>query len=206
MDLSSKSVGKVLRIFLFIAIGLNVIGLFNSYFLAFHTEFFVQYFVTFEQFTSLFFTLILIILYILYLVWLFKVHKDLRKLNPEYPTTPGGALARVIIPFYNLYGMWNVYSRMAGYFEEKQATEKFGNKLSRYIPFYYFLFFISNGLNQYISRGTVSGVANLDKVWLVSYAVDLALVIFFTLIASAVTPALQTLAKMEETQQSEEVI
>lgn len=201
MELTSKSVGKVLKIFLFITIALNGIGLITSYFFAFQPVFFEQYLLTFDQFLSLFFTGIMIILNVLYLIWLFKVHKDFNKLDQSYPISPSGALARVLVPVYNIWGLWNVYSRMAVYLFPNTNSIELGKKLSKAIPFYYILLVVSRVLNQYLTRGTLSGVQNIEMVWLLSYAVDLVLTIVFLVMYRIVTSALQVLHDRKQTAQ-----
>jgi hypothetical protein len=54
-------------------------------------------------------TLLLIISFVVFLVWIFRVHEDLGRLFPGYEISPHGALARVAIPFYNLYGIADVF-------------------------------------------------------------------------------------------------
>jgi len=50
---------------------------------------------------------------ILFLIWMYQVHKDLRVIFKTYSITPGGALAQLMIPFYNLWGIWNVFATFA---------------------------------------------------------------------------------------------
>lgn len=209
MELASKSIGKVLKIFLLITIGLNGVGLITNYFYGFQTVFYEKFLQTLDQFFSLFSTLIMLVLYILYLVWLFKVHKDFNKLDQEYPISPGGALARVMVPFYNIWGLWNVYSKMAGYLKQNPETDELGGKLRIYVPIYYILLAVSRGFNQYLTRGTLSGTANLEIAWILSYAFDLVLTIVFVLMYNSVTSALQNINgidREEEKEASEEIV
>ena len=114
----------------------------------------------------------------------------------------------MIIPFYNLWGMWNVYSRMAKYLMQFPKADAFSEKLTGYIPFYYILFFISSGINRYLSRGTVNG-ESMEMVWLLSYTIDFILTVFYILIVINVTSALNALLgsrESEEVQTDEEIV
>ncbi|HLO50641.1 MAG TPA: hypothetical protein VK211_19645, partial [Kamptonema sp.] len=44
---------------------------------------------------------VLLIMLVLLLVWLYRLHVDLKVLFNDYPITPGGAVARFLIPIYS---------------------------------------------------------------------------------------------------------
>jgi hypothetical protein len=52
----------------------------------------------------------------LFLVWLHRVHRDLAEIVLGYPISPGGAVARVSIPLYNLWGNWQVFNTISDQF------------------------------------------------------------------------------------------
>ncbi|MFN6515984.1 MAG: DUF4328 domain-containing protein [Nostoc sp. CreGUA01] len=54
---------------------------------------------------------------IVFLVWLHRLHADLKNLFHEYPISPGGAIARFIIPLYSLWGIANTLSTFADRFK-----------------------------------------------------------------------------------------
>ncbi len=45
--------------------------------------------------------------------WIYYVHKDLQGFFEDYPISPGGAVARILVPLYNVYGMWDLFSTMS---------------------------------------------------------------------------------------------
>lgn len=184
---ASKSTGKVLRIFLYITIGLDSILLICSYFLAFHFDFYNQYVELVDFVISIFQVPVLILSIIFYLIWLFRVHKDIHTLDGGYSISPGGALARVLIPFYNIWGLWNVYSTMAEQFKKSITTFGLGTKLRKYLPFYFVLYWVSETLNRYL---TLYGLDGAGIVWFISYGMDLTLAIIYILMVKAVTTAL----------------
>ncbi|MBD2247189.1 DUF4328 domain-containing protein [Nostoc sp. FACHB-888] len=63
---------------------------------------------------TLLFSLISIIVF---LIWLYRFHADLRDIFKEYPITPGGAIARFLIPIYSIWGIANTLSTFADRFK-----------------------------------------------------------------------------------------
>lgn len=63
-------------------------------------------------------TLVSLVLLIVFIVWILDLHRDLVYLFPDYPITPGWAVARLLIPIYNLWGTWNVFVTMVRTFQE----------------------------------------------------------------------------------------
>jgi hypothetical protein len=53
------------------------------------------------------------------LVWMYRVHKDLDKLHPGYAISPGQAIARLLIPVFNFWGIWNVFATLSGKFRRE---------------------------------------------------------------------------------------
>jgi hypothetical protein len=54
-----------------------------------------------------------IISIILFLVWMYRLHADLRSLFKRYPISSGQALAQLVIPIYNIWGIWNVFATLS---------------------------------------------------------------------------------------------
>ena len=81
----------------------------------------------------------LILLLIFYLIWLSHFHGGLQQLDLSYPISPRGAVARFLIPGYNLWGVWNVHSTYAERLSANSDTEKrsFGRRIRTLLPFYY---------------------------------------------------------------------
>ncbi|MCC3404029.1 MAG: hypothetical protein JGK17_00130 [Microcoleus sp. PH2017_10_PVI_O_A] len=94
-----------------------------------------------------------LILIVLLLVWLYRLHVDLKVLFNDYPITPGGAVARFIIPIYSIWGIWNTLSTFANRFNQEGGESA---KCAEYInPLnggLYALTITSNILNREYSR------------------------------------------------------
>lgn len=52
---------------------------------------------------------------LLFVVWVCVLHSDLRRLKPDYPLSPWGALAAMLIPLYNLWGFWAMWQAAADF-------------------------------------------------------------------------------------------
>jgi len=126
---------------------------------------------------------------IIFLVWMFKLHKDFANIYGNYPITPGTALARLMVPFYNLWGIWNVYSTMAKQFISEAKTKGFGQKVQSLIPLIYIAGIISNILNRLSLK--VAFNQNMQDstaavIFLAVAVADLVLVLIWFNIAQAV--------------------
>lgn len=66
---------------------------------------------------------------LIFLVWMYQVHSDLPEIFSSYPISPGGALARLAIPFYNIWGIWNVFITLASEFKNDQRLSSLGKPI-----------------------------------------------------------------------------
>jgi hypothetical protein len=46
----------------------------------------------------------------LYSIWLYGFHRDLQTFDDSYPISGAWAVQRFLIPFYNIWGIWSIYS------------------------------------------------------------------------------------------------
>ncbi|MCA0970880.1 DUF4328 domain-containing protein [Halobacillus litoralis] len=197
MKLQSKEPEKPMQILLLIDIGLTVLLMIDVVLLNFIEP--GDGFATYENIVGLVLTLTVLAYTILFLGWIYRVHKDLQSLDRSYPTSPGGALARVLIPIFNLYGLWNVYSAMANFFKKEPFTSEAGKNLGKVIPFYYALFLITTFVNDYIIRNFVNSI-----VLFLSYIGDIALVVTYILIIKFVSRGLSNLVEHQAEVQGDE--
>ncbi|CBN58694.1 MULTISPECIES: DUF4328 domain-containing protein [Kamptonema] len=90
---------------------------------------------------------------VLWLVWLYRLHVDLKVLFKDYPITPGGALARFLIPIYSFWGIWNTLSTFGNTFKQEGGElVKWAEQLDPLIGGFYALTIGSNILNREMSR------------------------------------------------------
>ncbi|NEO23332.1 MULTISPECIES: hypothetical protein [unclassified Moorena] len=58
---------------------------------------------------------------VLGLVWLYRLHVDLNRIYSYYPIEPGQVLALCLIPIYNIFGIWRIYSTFAEYLNKEES-------------------------------------------------------------------------------------
>lgn len=186
MNLTNQTTGNVLNIFLIIALfigGLNVVTTF--FYAYFYYDVYIMIAVL-DQAVIVGDILIWFIACIIFLVWIYKVHADLNKLHSNYPISPLGSLARIMIPFYNLYGFWKVFSTMSNYFKENSQTMNWGKKLALMIPFYYISIFSSQIISRSISKELVIN----DNVIMLAVILEFMLVVVCFLMLKYIRTAL----------------
>jgi hypothetical protein len=73
----------------------------------------------------------------------------LRTIFNGYPIKPWGAVARFIIPFYSLWGIWNIFATLANRLKSQGGElVSFGTSLRRWLPWFYLLLISSTLLKQ----------------------------------------------------------
>jgi hypothetical protein len=115
---------------------------------------------------------------ILALIWLFKLHEDLKQFYPDYPIGPGGALARFMIPFYNIWGIWNTLTTLAGRFkgENDPKIKESGSSIQSWVPILYVIGAISSVLGRILFRQVLENPETISPVLLLATtAVDVGL-------------------------------
>lgn len=92
-----------------------------------------------------------LITFVIFMIWIYRIHVDVKNFFTDYPITPGGALARFIIPFYNIWGIWNTLFTFAERFSrESKDIKKLSDYLKTLIPFIYGFTFFANALSRFL--------------------------------------------------------
>lgn len=186
MNLKNQATGNVLKIFLIIGMLLGSITVITNFLYVYsYYEVYlsIAWIVEAVSYASI---IIWFITCVIYLFWIYKVHEDLKNLDAYYPITPLGAIARILIPVYNLYGLWNVFSTMSTYFKEHGKAFNIGAKLGLLIPIYYILFLGTEILN----RSIVSEIVLSIHIYLLSFILDLILLFIYFLMTKNILKAL----------------
>lgn len=83
------------------------------------------------------------------LVWLHRLHAKLKVLFSGYPISPWGAIARFLIPFYSLWGIWNLFTTLTKTLKSQNGElVSFGSSLQKLLPWLYVALIVSNVLDQ----------------------------------------------------------
>lgn len=141
--------GKYLFVFLIVGLAGSGISLLFSLVEAWNEPLYMEYVLDLDIAVGIFTSIAAIIATILFLGWIYRVHKEYKQISPDYPITPGGALCRIMIPFYNIVGLWTIYSSMSRFLiQYDSSVEKHGKRLRMFIPYYYFSHMIYSVLNR----------------------------------------------------------
>ncbi|AYC29981.1 hypothetical protein [Paenisporosarcina cavernae] len=197
MKLKSLDTGNILKIFLWAAIILSLSIFVTTLIYSLWYDFYLKIELV-DMFLESVFSILLLMMIIIYLVWIFNVHQDLKELIPSYPISPWGAIRRITIPFYNIYGLWAVYSTLKGYLSYDEKTKKLGIILGVYIPIYYFLHWTSNIFDSFIKRSfamELMGEQFFNYV-AASYALNAGVFTSYLLILMIVTKSIPLLSKV----------
>lgn len=163
-SLRSEGMGLLLTIIICFGIGLDVLTLLFSLVamtvpgiyseISFVTLFFEE--TSLFEGTSLFEIAVLpvyLITVVTFLIWMYKAHQDLNDLFVNYQITPGQALARLMIPIYNLWGIWNVFSTLSDQLKAKGGElADIGFKLYNWLAFLYIATIGSRLLDRLVFR------------------------------------------------------
>jgi hypothetical protein len=110
------------------------------------------------------------------LIWVYKVHQDLPQFYGEYPISPSQSLAQFMIPFYNIWGIWNTLNTLAQRFIGEPITEQFGRAIKAFLPWFYGVAILSNVLNRTILRQEIANPGSVSPfMFLITTIVDLGL-------------------------------
>jgi hypothetical protein len=163
--LKSKGVGQKLITILWIGLALLGLSLILSL-----LEVIVPsiYYDNFELIDGLIVLLILpiaLIGAILFLIWVYRLHFDLSNVFLDYPISPFGSLARLIIPIYNIWGIWDTFATIADHFKKntepifsKHATIiDAGISLRSWLPFLYIAIVVSKIMSKIAFRAATCG-------------------------------------------------
>lgn len=80
--------------------------------------------------------------------WVYQYHRELARLFPGYVISPGGAIARVLIPIYHYWGFWNVWDTAQKHFDSSGARTSLISIRSVLVVFY--ANWIATGLLKYV--------------------------------------------------------
>jgi hypothetical protein len=77
-------------------------------------------------------------------VAVFRIHTYFQRIHQKYPISAWGAVARIAIPLYKIWGIWNLFSTMGNYFVGGSGKiHSAGKAVKTLIPFLYLFWFVS---------------------------------------------------------------
>ena len=121
----------------------------------------------------------LILLLILYSIWLYAFHRKLRSFENDYAISPGYALARFLIPGYNLWGTWNLHKTYyLSLLTQEGKNREFGNMLRVLLPLFYVAVLLGRGLRILIMLKTLN-LTSYDIFYLLSMTIYILMLIIW---------------------------
>lgn len=191
--------GKYLFVFLIVGLASSTVSFLLSLVEAWDEEFYLDFILTIDILVGVFTMISAIIMTILFLGWIFLVHKEYNEISANYPITPGGVLCRILIPFYNIVGLWTVYSNMSRFLIHLDAsTVRHAVRIRTFIPFYYFSHMIYSFLNRRLLMDEEYSSSLL--LWTTGFEVLVSL--FYLVMFVAVTSGLKAVREHQQQQRA----
>lgn len=195
--LKSAGIGKVLLQIFWVRLGFSIAsGLFSL--LEVTAKPVYQLIAVLDGLVSIVTVIIVLVSLIVFFIWLHRIHADLKNLFNSYPVTPAGAVAKFLIPIYNIWGIFNVLSTFADRFKpEGGDLTSLGEKVRSAIGLLYALTFGSNTIARFVFNEIRKNPdsASLPFWYLLSGAVDVGLVYVLILVTQAMQKAVAQKAK-----------
>lgn len=117
---------------------------------------------------------------VLFLCWLHRLHASLRMLYNTYPISPAGAVARFVLPIYNLWGIGNTCFTLARRLASSANLNRASYLIRRLTVWLYLLMLLTAGLQGFqiwlLNRASTAitslwyYVARDTVIWLLSFA------------------------------------
>ncbi|RPF50088.1 hypothetical protein [Aquisalibacillus elongatus] len=186
--LASESIGNILRTILLALIILeSIVFIITIIFVIDYNSYLP--FAQIEQAINTFIFISLFIMYLIYVIWIYKVHVDMQQLNLNYPISPVKSVLSFVIPFYNLYGAWNVHSKLADSFRQRNLPKaiRLGDTIMKVLPVAYLLTFADRVLGMYLNDLLEAQEVVSEYLWLSVEVVFLALLLSYWRLYKSIT-------------------
>jgi hypothetical protein len=171
LSLKSDGVGILLVVFLWLSIAVKILFLLYDLLQMIAPDTYTSSEI-FEVYVVIRYILQLplhIITVILFLVWMYLLHHDLKILFGTYPLTPGQSLAQLMIPFYNLWGIRNVFSTLG-----ERLKTRGGEAMKFWLLLLYAIEFVSRALNQFLQNQSGKKETTISPaLWFAALGLDL---------------------------------
>lgn len=197
ISLKSAGVGRLLVRLLWVLLGFGVASTLLSL-LALIAQPVYQLLASLDGLVSIVSLFISLISIIVFLIWLYRLHADLRNIFNEYPITPGGAIARFLIPIYSIWGIYNTLSTFAEKFKlEGGNLERLSEQVRSLIGPLYGFMIGRNVLNRVIITETAKNPQDtfLPFWFLFSCILDLGVAVTLLQLAKTMGTAITQKAK-----------
>jgi hypothetical protein len=145
---------------------------------------------------------------VLFVMWVYRVHIDLRSVSKRYPISPGDSLAQILIPIYNIWGFWDIFTtlsaelRLAG-----EVLEGYGSDLHFWLILFYVIGFLSRFAAQIIVRqASASEDGASPKLIMIGIALQMILAFIWLAMTGTISKAIKSLVLIKQLQTSNKSI
>lgn len=205
--LKSKEVGQKLITILWIGLALAGLSFIFSLLEVSIPSTYYTYFELIDVLVALFSIPLYFITAILFFIWMYRLHFDLSNIFSDYPITPRGALARLIIPIYCIWGIWNTFATIADHFknEVEPTITHAGERLSSWLPFLYIAMFVSSIMFKIVLKADFSadGAPFLPVIILASTMSDVFLSVVWLQMARIIFSGMNNLISIQREDQQQ---
>lgn len=161
MKLYSEMLSTIMKILLWALVGCASIVFICTVIYTIDVDFYIDYAYSLDGFIEVVSSVLYYIILVIYLIWIYRVHMDLKDIFPFYQRSPGMALACMMVPFFNFYGIPSTYSRIGNHLESLPAAHKQGRIISGLAAPLIILFLVSSILNRVISKSATEPSSTL---------------------------------------------
>jgi len=189
--LHSEVLSNTLTILLIILVSLNVLSVLSTVIYMIDEDAYFDYFSNLDGIVGLFALIMGVIVVIIFLVWIFRVHMDMWSLFPFFSRSPGMALACVMIPIFNFYGIPSVYYRIGKELGSQPRSSKQGTAIQALIAPLVIVYFFSVVTNNYVRKEVDPSVA----IILVSVVASTILASMYLALVLTIARGLKNLAR-----------
>jgi hypothetical protein len=147
-------------------------------------------------------------LIVTFLIWAYVLHGDLKTLFGRYSITPGSALAQLMIPFYNLWGIWNVFSTLGNQFKWSGGElEGFGSDIRFWLPFLYVMSILARIMDRIVMvQSSHSDDVASPKLVLVSAGLDMMVALIWLVMTRTIVKGVNRVAELRQSEASNNAV
>jgi hypothetical protein len=191
MILKSEMLSNVLKILLWVLLLLTVLDLAGAFIFSSNADFYIDLIYDLNNFISLIATVLYFVIAVIYLIWIYRVHMDLNNYFANYSRSPGMALACMMVPFFNFYGLPSTYLRIGEYFSQyATGLEKQGQWIRGLAVPLILLFFLLSGINNSMSDADAESIVGL---WIAAGITELIIYSIFLYLCISISYGLKQL-------------
>ncbi|MFC5467430.1 DUF4328 domain-containing protein [Cohnella suwonensis] len=188
MKLYSELTSNILKLMLIALIVVAAVRMLATLVYVIDMDAYWDYAYNADNFARIVRIVLFIINLIVFLVWIYRVHVDMKSLYPNHSRGPGGALACVMVPVFNLfYGIPSTFLRIGNSMRSLPTSSAQGRIVGNLAVPLTLIIWISNSITRYANKQEVPD----ERVVLLANALDVVLFSAFLVICLQIARGLR---------------